>query len=74
MGFRVVPPYKVGLSGDGGQLGGVEWVPPIKWGRVPGPPIFSVLSWGLFGFPYVVKNVGMRVTRFSALVETLFTN
>ena len=38
VGFRVVPPYKVGLNGDGGQLGGVEWVPPIKWGRVPPPP------------------------------------
>ena len=41
MGFRVVPPYKVGLSGDGGQLGGVEWVPPIKWGRVPPPPAYN---------------------------------
>ena len=41
VGFRVVPPYKVGLSGDGGQLGGVEWVPPIKWGRVPPPPAYK---------------------------------
>ena len=34
--------------------------------------MYFVLSWGLFGFTYVIRNLGIRVIRFSTLVETLF--
>ena len=59
VGFRVVPPYKVGLSGDGGQLGGVEWVHPIKWGRVP-PPTHPPITKG-FTLPHLQKCRKMSI-------------